>query len=40
MKARKPDIEIRRKLRKGGYYSYLIVYWKPLKIWLFGKNIL
>lgn len=39
MQAQKPDIEIRRKLKNGGYRSLVIIYWKPLKVWVLGRNI-
>lgn len=39
MNAQKPDVEIRRKVG-GGYRSLIIIYWKPLWVWILGKRII
>lgn len=35
--ARKPDIEIRRRIGPGAYRSYAHIYWRPFIVWAFGK---
>lgn len=40
--AQKPDIEITRKITKDGMFqrSLVIIYWKPLFVWAFGKKVI
>ena len=40
MNSAKPDIEIRRKNKDGSFKSLVIIYWKPLKVWILGKTII
>lgn len=38
--AKAPDIEFHRKLKNGALQSLVIIYWKPLKVWILGKTII
>lgn len=41
MYAQKPDIEItRRNCRDGSFRTLVVVYWKPLSVWVLGKYLI